>query len=228
MESKNKTEKYVEYLNSHILPFIDYTELQNSYGTNMIYAKGILNRLHEAMVKIYGSECFDEPYSNDGLVVIPGVVRGINSGKMCIVLLELDLSSSCEHWGTSFLCKYGVIGQEGNEAVSNNDKVLKSEVREVLEAHLPYDYCYTASIPNDFHVVKAQLPKELKAILDDYQNHRAVLQFEHEELVSDKKHKIRNTRNGKPSVIQELRRAAQARKESKKERPLRNKTKPER
>lgn len=103
MDEKNSKEKYLDYINSHILPFIDYYELQESYETDMDYAKGILNRLHKAMREVYGSEPLNEYNGDDGFVVIPGVLRGRKSEKMCIALLELDLSSSGEHWGTNYL-----------------------------------------------------------------------------------------------------------------------------
>jgi hypothetical protein len=181
MADKSKTDQYVDYINSHILPFIDYYELQASYDTDMAYAKGILNRLHEAMITVYGGERLDEGGGDEGFVVIPGVARGRDSGKICVALLDLDLSSSGEHWGTSFLCKYGVIAQDGIVRVSNNDAVLKSEIAEVVSTYLPYDYCYTASIPDDIHIDKSRLPEEIKAALKDFRNHRAVLQFEQDE-----------------------------------------------
>ena len=186
MSEKSKTDQYVEHINSHILPFIDYYELQASYGTDMVYAKGILNRLHEAMVSAYGSERLDEMDGDDGFVIIPGVVRGSQSGNVCLALLELDLSSSGEHWGTSYLCKYGVIAQDGIEKVSNNDSVLKAEIKEINAAYLPYDYGYTAMIPGDIHVDNFRLPETIKSVLNDFRNHRAELQFEDELLQHEK------------------------------------------
>ena len=182
MDEKNRADQYAGHINSRILPFIDYTELQASYASDMVYAKGILNRLHEAMVEIYGSERLEDD-GGDGFVLIPGVVRGIDSGKMCVALLELDLSSSGEHWGTSFLCEYGVIGQDGIEKVSNNDAVLKAEITEIVSKYLPYDYCYTASVIGDIHINWNRLPEEIKDVLKDFHNHRAALL--HEEDAAD-------------------------------------------
>jgi len=181
MNDKSKTDQYVDYINSHILPFIDYPRLQESYDTDMVYAKGVLNRLHDAMVTVYGSVRLDEDIGDEGFVIVPGIVRGMNSGKICIALLDLDLSSSGEHWGTSFLCKYGVIAQDGIAKVSDNDAVLKAEITEVVSTYLPYDYCYTASIPGDIHIDRNRLPEDIKAVLNDFRNHWAVLQFEQDE-----------------------------------------------
>lgn len=191
MNDKSKLEQYVEAINADILPFIDYGELQASYSTDMVYAKGVLNRLHEAMTAAYGGEQLHEQDGDEGFVVIPGVLRGKESGSICVALLELDLSSSGEHWGTTYLCKYGAIPQSSNDMDFGNDHVLKSEIQEINAAFIPYDYCYTASITNDIHVRHGSLPDELKGVLADFRNHRAVLL--HEE---------------KPSVVGRLREAA--------------------
>jgi len=97
MNDKHKADQYVEFINDRILPHIDYAKLQESYNTDMAYAKGVLNRLHEAMVTVYGGARLDEDISDDGFVVIPGIVRGKQSGNICLALLDLDLSSSGEH-----------------------------------------------------------------------------------------------------------------------------------
>lgn len=42
MSEKNGIDRFMEYINNHILPFIDYGSLQVSYDTDMVYAKGVL------------------------------------------------------------------------------------------------------------------------------------------------------------------------------------------
>jgi len=157
---KTTTERYVDYIDKNILPVINYNKLQASYSSDMVYAKTILNLLHKAMVKIYGGESFELNSGDEEFVVIPGVVRGIKSGNMVIVLLELDLSSSGEHCGTTFLCKYGAIPQDGNK----NDP----EVQDIHSMFMPYEYCYTATIPDDIHVNYENLSKEIKNVLNDF------------------------------------------------------------
>jgi len=152
-------ERYIDHINEKILPHIDYEKLQASYSTNMVYAKEILNRLHAAMVDIYGSARLTAHHGDEGFVVIPGMVRGRKSGEMCVALLELDLSSSGEHWDTTFLCEYGVVGQ------GDLDSPI---VKAVCKRFVPYDYGYTADIPGDIHVDQARLPAQLKSVLQDF------------------------------------------------------------
>jgi len=204
MSEKNKTDQYVEYINKHILPFIDYSKLQDSYNIDMAYAKGVLTRLHEAMVEVYGSDRLNEFDGDEGFVVIPGAVQGKESKNVAIALLDLDLSSSGEHWGTSFLCHYGVVSQSGDMKDPERESVMK-EIGS-------YDYCYTAAISGDIHVDNNRLPEELKDILSDFRNHRAVFQNEREE---------------KPSVLDKIREAEKAQKEPKKDKPSQKKTGPE-
>jgi len=200
----------------------------------MVYAKGILNRLHEAMVAVYGSERLGEQDGDDGFVVIPGVLCGRDSKNTCLALFELDLSSSGEHWGTDYLCKYGVISQNGNSASANNNYILSSEVREVNAAYLPYDYCYTAVIPGDIHVNSALLPDEMKSVLNDFRNYRAELLFESEPLQGESALKSdaaaapeKDSRTGEPSVLEQIREAAKAPKAPRRDKPSRDKSEPE-
>ncbi|MDR0905495.1 MAG: hypothetical protein LBN00_04890 [Oscillospiraceae bacterium] len=139
------TEKYEAYLDEKILPFINYGKLQISYETDLVYAKEVLTRLHKAMVRFYGSKTLSEEVSEDGFVIVPGVVCGKKSGQMCIALFSLDLSSSGEHWGTDFICDRGVVTQ-------GDDTVPRHIAEEITARYLPYDYAYTAVIPGDIHL----------------------------------------------------------------------------
>ena len=201
MIEKNKTDIYVDYINKHILQSVDYSELQKSYDTDMLYAKTILNKLHDAMIKVYGGEQLGEYDGDDGIVIIPGIVRGRESGKMCVVLLDIDISSSGEHWGTTFLCEYGVVNQ--NQAYSN--KANAAELRKAIQPYGSYDYCYTAKIPGDIHIDKARLPEDMQSVLRDFRNH-----------------------NGeKPSVMNQIRETAKDSEESNKNKQTKKKAGPE-
>ena len=175
MNEKSTVDRYIDYINDNILPSIDYAELQKSYNMDMAYAKGILNRLHDAMIQVYGSDKLDEYDSDEGFVIIPGVVCGKENKNLCVALLELDLSSSGEHWGTSCLCNQGVVSQNN----TGKDPVADKVFREIGA----YDYCYTAVIPDDIHVDKSRLPDELKAVLNDFRSYKAVLRSEQRRLV---------------------------------------------
>jgi len=87
---KNKCDTFIELINENIMPRIDYEALQQSYGTaDKSYAKGILNHLHEAMVKAYGGDTLHPDYDGDmedNFVVIPGVVQGRKTGNISLAL----------------------------------------------------------------------------------------------------------------------------------------------
>jgi len=206
MSANDKTDQYIKHINGDILPFIDYAALQASYDTDMIYAKGVLNWLHKAMIAEYGCEHLDENITDDGFVVIPGVVCGRETGKICLALLDLDLSSSGEHWGTAFLCKFSVVKQGGKQDAAITKAVSADFV--------PYDYGYTASIPGDIHVDRARLPEAIKSVLSDYRNHSV-------ELI-DGKLKLKPL-----STLDQIRDARKAPKEPRKENTTRNKREPE-
>ena len=188
MKETSKTDSYIEYINSHILSRINYSKLQASYDTDMAYAKEVLNSLHMAMVKVYGSEYLDESIADDGFVVIPGIVCSKEAGDIALALLDIDLSSSGEHWGTTFLCKYGVIPQGGENK--------GPAVNEMLETFGPYDYCYTALIHHDHHVDLEMLPNSLKKVLADFQNHKPVLMPKNEP--QQRSNSTNSNKNDKP------------------------------
>jgi hypothetical protein len=207
MNEKSPIEQYIENINENILPFIDYDKLQESYSSDMVYAKGILNSLHEAMIESYGGIQLDEDSGEDGFVVIPGVVRGKESGNIALALLDLDLSSSGEHWGTSFLGKHGVVSQ--------NEDAGTPAMKDIRSAIGSYDYCYSAEISGDIHINKSALPKELKAVLNDFRQHKADLSHP-----PDKPDK----RGDKPSLLDGVKEAEKEIKENDKSSKEKNKT----
>jgi len=173
MDNKSTVDRYIDHINDHILPFVDYDRLQKSYATDMVYAKGILNRLHEAMVQCYGIDRLDMHSGDEGFVLIPGVVHGKESGNVYLALLDLDLSSSGEHFGTEFFCEHGVVSQSRD--------VDSPAMNAIWERIGSYDYCYTATIPGDIHIDKSRLPDKLKSIMADFHVHREVFAHENTE-----------------------------------------------
>ena len=164
----DRCDSYINYLNRNILPFIDYERLQQSYDTeDKSYAKLVLNTLHEAAVKEYGSDrliCRGElEYA-----ILPGIIRSLGTGRVCLALLGIDLQSSGEHCETHFLTKYGVAIQgyiEDEEILAYMQKMYSGE----------YTYAYTPTVIGDIHLDKNNLPEEIKDFLSDFQNHTDAL-----------------------------------------------------
>ena len=156
---------YVDYINRNVLNRINYARLQEDYQTEeKAYAKSVLNALHQGVMEVYGTETFDRDTLEEGFVLLPGVLQSREKGSVCIALLELDLSSSGEHWGTDYLTKYGCINLHEEEMPDAVRRFLK-------ETYGIYDYGYTAAITDDIHVDKERLPDALKEILEDFRNH---------------------------------------------------------
>lgn len=150
------------------------TELDASYRTaEKAYAKGILNRLHTAMVEQYGDTRFVCGHGDmQGLCCDSR--RGTGERKpeeIALALLGIDLSSSGEHCQTEFLCKYGVVSQGHND-------FAEALAGEITARYLPYDYCYTADIAGDIHISKSRLPEGIREMLKTFQDHTAELLFE--------------------------------------------------
>ncbi len=159
---------YVDYINRNILGKVDYARLQEDYLTEeKAYAKSVLNALHQGALEVYGTETFDSGTLEEGIILLPGVLQSRENGNVCIALLEIELSSAGEHWGTDFLTKYGCINPADDE--------MPESIRRFLEdTYGSYDYGYTASFMEDIHVDKEKLPDTLKEILADFRNHEFV------------------------------------------------------
>lgn len=166
-EKKDPVDIYIEYLNANVLNRIDYQRLQESYGTeDKAYAKGILNILHQAMVQAYGTEHLNQDEVEYALV--PGVIQSKENGNICLALLELDLQSSGEHFQTGYLTKMGVLSY-------GNPELSKEARNFIKEMYGPYDYGYTATIPNDIHVSPESFPPAVKEIVSTFRNYETEL-----------------------------------------------------
>lgn len=67
--------------------------------------KNVLNALHQGILEVYGTDYFEQNSVEDGYILILGVLKSKEKGNLCIALLELDMSSSGEHWGDGLLNK---------------------------------------------------------------------------------------------------------------------------
>ena len=87
---------YVDYINANVMTKIDYERLRADYATEeKVYAKSVLNALHQGLLAIYGTETFDHDMAGD-YVLLPGMVQSKDTGKHC---------------ATDFLIRYGCISQ---------------------------------------------------------------------------------------------------------------------
>ena len=160
----DRCESYANYLNRNILPFIDYERLHTE---DKSYAKLVLNTLHEAAVTEYGSDrliCRGElEYA-----ILPGIIRSLTTGRICLALLGIDLQSSGEHCETHLLTKHGVVMQGNIE-----DQKIREYMRKMYR--MGYVYAYTPTVIGDIHLDKNNLPEEIKDFLSDFQNHTDAL-----------------------------------------------------
>lgn len=215
MIEKSTTEQYSDYINENILPFIDYDKLHKSYGTDMVYAKGILNLLHEAMVKIYGDGMLYRDSGKDGFVLIPGVIRGNDNGKISLALLTIDTSSSGEYYGADYLCKFGVISDIREDNQTEQGKKIADVLNKI---YVPYEYCYTAVLYDDHHIDEEHLSKELKSILKDFHKYKTDLSYP-----SD----MANEKDKKPSLLEGIHESEKSVKEDNKNKPANKKSEQE-
>lgn len=163
----NNLDNFVDRINGGILGSIDYDKLHNSYSTkDKEYAKAVLNELTRIATEEYGSDYLCDGDGND-FVLIPGVVVSRDTKNICVVLLELDLESSGEHYNTFFLTKHGCL-----EQFNINDP---EETREFIrQTYGSYEYAYSIGIESDHHVDFGNLDPALQDFLDTFEKHTDV------------------------------------------------------
>ncbi len=157
-DSEEMRKEYIERLNRDVFPQIKYDVLQASYGTaDKSYAKEILQQMHDAFAEIYGTDELE-----DGLyemVAMPAVIKGIKTDEICIGLVDIDLSSSGEHYDTVFLTEKGVV--------AHSDDDISRACTDFLNAkYSPYEYYYTIGIENDIHVDFENVPEDVQGFID--------------------------------------------------------------
>lgn len=157
---KDTVLKYNDYIERNILLRIDYEKLKESYNTeDMEYAKGILNLLHQAMVRIYGSDSITELADTKSEILIPGVIAG--NGEVCLAMLVVNLTGVLK--SIDFLTEYGCI-------LSGE----KKRVEEITRKYTPYVYGYTVILPQDnFSIDK--LPEKVQLLLTNYKDRKVRL-----------------------------------------------------
>ena len=103
-----KQQEFIDKINE-ILEKTDFKLLNMSCNSeNTSYAAEKLFAMHQAFEEVYGEGYVEEGY---GMVMMPAVIRGRESGIHALALVTLDLESSGEHWGTTFLSPGGPLVQ---------------------------------------------------------------------------------------------------------------------
>lgn len=158
--SKNLMDDYLKAVNRDVLPGFHWIGLKQAYQNHDYEpVKQLLKKLHDAFLRVYGTDCLDESYD---FILAPAAIRVRATGDIYAGLVELDLSSSGEHWDTSFITPCGVFSQ--------SDETLNEQQREYVNSFIPYDYYYTPDIPGDIHVDKENIPDDVREMLS-YCNH---------------------------------------------------------
>ena len=161
---QDNTDRYVEYINEHILGKIDYDKLENDYGTKeKAYTKAVLHALHKAAVTAYGTDYFDG-FDKNEYVLLPGIIRSRVFNHICLALLEIDLESSGEHCDTTFLSRYGLLRQFDENRPPKAAKIIS-------DLYSNYEYAYTIGIETDHHVDFDRLHPDIIEILNTFENY---------------------------------------------------------
>ena len=133
----------------------------NSDGNS--YAAEKLLAMHLAFEEVYGEGYVNESY---GMVVMPAVIKGIESDVHALALVSLDLQSSGEHWGTTFFSPVGPLMQL-------SDKLTEAQKCFIKVNYMPYDYWYTPLVERDHHVDFESMPESVVAIRKLVEEHLA-------------------------------------------------------
>ena len=141
--------RFIQSVNS-ILEELDFEELERSCnGSDPSYAQEILQRMHQAFLNIYRTDCLTDPGLS--LVELPAVIRGKRTGEVTLGLVTLDLAASGDRWNTVFITPVGVLSQ-------NKEKMSRIQRTFLLEKFMPYDYWYTPEVPCDVHINYDNVP----------------------------------------------------------------------
>ena len=141
--------RFIQSVNS-ILEELDFEELERSCnGSDPSYAQEILQRMHQAFLNIYRTDCLTDPGLS--LVELPAVIRGKRTGEVTLGLVTLDLAASGGRWNTVFITPVGVLSQ-------NKEKMSRIQRTFLLEKFMPYDYWYTPEVPCDVHINYDNVP----------------------------------------------------------------------
>ena len=156
-----KQQEFIDKINE-ILEKTDFKLLNMSCNSeNTSYAAEKLFAMHQAFDEVYGEGYVEEGY---GMVMMPAVIRGRESGIHALAVVTLDLESSGEHWGTTFL-------SPGGPLVQGYVYLTEEQKQAIKEYYVPYDYWYTPLVERDNHVDFTDMPDSvanIRKMVDEY------------------------------------------------------------
>lgn len=151
---EKKKQEFIDKINE-ILNKADFQLLNMSCNSeNTSYAAEKLLAMHLVFEEVYGEGYVDENY---GMVMMPAVIRGRESGIQALALVTLDLESSGEHWNTTFLSPRGPL-------VQGDAHLTEEQKQAIKEYYIPYDYWYTPLVERDPHVDFTDMPESVADI----------------------------------------------------------------
>ncbi|MFR3730009.1 hypothetical protein [Lacrimispora sp.] len=169
---KDLSRKYSDYIERNILPCIDYRKLHDSYhSVNMEYAKGILNLLYQAMIKIYGNNIFTDLKNQSGnaseSILIPGGAAGAK--ELCIALIVVDLKGTVTN--VEFLTEFGSCLQNCGEDMPTEES---HKLKEVVRRYTPLIVGYPVEFLKENLIINT-LPERLKELLLNFRGSKVRL-----------------------------------------------------
>lgn len=156
LRQENLSETFANNINA-VLRKVSFGQLESSLQSpDKSYAGEVLKEMHGAFVKTYGTDYLDN--GSYEFVSIPAIIRSRCTGKLCLGIVTLDLSSSGEHWGTDFLTPYGVVSQ--------GDPDINADLQQYIrDSFVPYDYWYTADVERDIHISLDGMPEDVADLI---------------------------------------------------------------
>lgn len=149
-------EAFIYEINNVVIPRIRWDVLNASYSKHgHAYAKQVLGEMHQAFKRVYGKEPVTKERCGE-LVCLPAITRANNTGELCVGLMQIDLSSSGEHWDTQFFTEQGVLPHPTCIDLQEDGRV---------DRLIPYSYWYTPHVQRVIHVNYRNMPAEVADML---------------------------------------------------------------
>lgn len=160
----NRIGKVTEYFNNLNIRLaednVDIKKVVASYTTDdMLEAKKLLKSLTEEFKETYDVETIDEMVDDgEEFVYIPAVIKGEESGAICIGLIFADLQSSGEPHGAKFLLH--------DRFYDMSEKEMPDEAQKARERIGRFDHWYPLMYSRDIHSNYDNVPDDIQSMLD--------------------------------------------------------------